>query len=173
MTTIYDVARAAGVSPKTVSRVMRLGRSVAVKVFRQQAELTGNEARQEREIQVLARLQHPNIVSVFDAGTQGALSFVVMQLIDGVTLATRITASALDLADVGRVGAAVAEALAYVHSAGMAVAELIADQIRDGVAKVEITGGRGQSSVRTLVGAEFRELGRRIRHSPQLRGHRG
>jgi eukaryotic-like serine/threonine-protein kinase len=55
---------------------MRLGRSVAVKIFRQQAELTGNEARQEREIQVLARLQHPNIVSVFDAGTQGALSFV-------------------------------------------------------------------------------------------------
>ena len=55
---------------------MRLGRLVAVKVFRQQAELTGNEARQEREIQVLARLQHPNIVSVFDAGTQGALSFV-------------------------------------------------------------------------------------------------
>jgi eukaryotic-like serine/threonine-protein kinase len=98
---------------------MRLGRSVAVKVFRQQAELTGNEARQEREIQVLARLQHPNIVSVFDAGTQGALSFVVMQLIDGVTLATRITASALDLADAGRVGAAVADALAYVHSAGM------------------------------------------------------
>jgi eukaryotic-like serine/threonine-protein kinase len=98
---------------------MRLGRSVAVKVFRQQAELTGNEARQEREIQVLARLQHPNIVSVFDAGTQGALSFVVMQLIEGVTLATRITASALDPADVGRVGAAVAEALAYVHSAGM------------------------------------------------------
>jgi eukaryotic-like serine/threonine-protein kinase len=98
---------------------MRLGRSVAVKVFRQQAELTGSEARQQREIQVLARLQHPNIVSVFDAGTQGALSFVVMQLIDGVTLATRITASALDLAEVRRVGTAVADALAYVHSAGM------------------------------------------------------
>ena len=98
---------------------IRLGRSVAVKVFRQQTELSGNEARQRREIQVLARLQHPNIVSVFDAGTQGAVSFVVMQLIDGVTLATRITASALDLAEVRRVGAAVADALAYVHSAGM------------------------------------------------------
>src|SRR5512133_782366 len=65
---------------------MRLDRSVAVKVFRQQTELSGNEARQQREIQVLARLQHPNIVSVFDAGTEGELSFVVMQLIDGVTL---------------------------------------------------------------------------------------
>jgi eukaryotic-like serine/threonine-protein kinase len=98
---------------------MRLGRSVAVKVFRQHTELSGNEARQQREIQVLARLQHPNIVSVFDAGSQGALSFVVMQLIDGVTLATRITASALELAEVQRVGAAVADALAYVHRAGM------------------------------------------------------
>jgi serine/threonine protein kinase len=98
---------------------MRLDRSVAVKIFRQQAELSGNEARQQREIQVLARLQHPNIVSVFDAGTQDGLSFVVMQLIDGVTLATRITAAAIDLAEVRRVGAAVADALAYVHSAGM------------------------------------------------------
>ena len=98
---------------------IRLGRSVAVKIFRQQAELSGNEARQQREIQVLARLQHPNIVSVFDAGTQGGLSFVVMQLIHGVTLATRITASALELAEVRRVGAAVADALAYVHSADM------------------------------------------------------
>jgi eukaryotic-like serine/threonine-protein kinase len=79
---------------------MRLGRSVAVKVFRQQTELSGNEARQQREIQALARLQHPNIVSVFDAGTQGAVSFVVMQLIDGVTLARRIDASALALAEV-------------------------------------------------------------------------
>jgi eukaryotic-like serine/threonine-protein kinase len=68
---------------------------------------------------VLARLQHPNIVSVFDAGTQDGLSFVVMQLIDGVTLATRITAAAIDLAEVRRIGAAVADALAYVHSAGM------------------------------------------------------
>jgi eukaryotic-like serine/threonine-protein kinase len=98
---------------------MRLGRSVAVKVFRQQTELSGNEARQQREIQVLARLQPPNIVSVFDAGTEGGLSFVVMQLIDGVTLARRITASALELAEVRRVGAAVADALAYVHSADM------------------------------------------------------
>jgi serine/threonine protein kinase len=98
---------------------MRLGRSVAVKIFRQQTELSGNGARQQREIQVLARLQHPNIVSVFDAGTQDGLSFVVMQLIDGVTLATRITAAALDFAEVRRVGAAVADALTYVHSAGM------------------------------------------------------
>jgi serine/threonine protein kinase len=68
---------------------------------------------------VLARLQHPNIVSVFDAGTQDGLSFVVMQLIDGVTLAARITAAALDLAEVRCVGTAVADALNYVHSAGM------------------------------------------------------
>jgi eukaryotic-like serine/threonine-protein kinase len=98
---------------------MRLGRSVAVKVFRQQTELSTNEARQQREIQVLARLQHPNIVGVFDAGTQDGSSFVVMQLIDGVTLAARITAATLDLAEVRRVGTAVADALTYVHSAGL------------------------------------------------------
>ena len=98
---------------------VRLGRSVAVKIFRQQTELSSSEARQQREIQVLARLQHPNVVSVFDAGTQDGSSFVVMQLIDGVTLATRITAAALGLAEVRRVGMAVADALTYVHSAGL------------------------------------------------------
>jgi eukaryotic-like serine/threonine-protein kinase len=61
----------------------------------------------------------PSWEEAFDAGTQDGLSFVVMQLIDGVTLATRITAAAIDLAEVRRIGAAVADALAYVHSAGM------------------------------------------------------
>ncbi len=50
---------------------MRLGRSVAVKAFRQHTELTGNEARQQREIQVLARLQHtrpPHLPSTLPPG---------------------------------------------------------------------------------------------------------
>jgi eukaryotic-like serine/threonine-protein kinase len=72
-----------------------LGRRVAVKVFSGETDLGTSRARQRLEIQALARLQDPNIVAVFDAGTDAGISFVVMQLIDGVTLAERARASAL------------------------------------------------------------------------------
>ena len=96
-----------------------LGRQVAVKVFRGGTDIATSRARQQLEIQALARLQHPNIVAVFDAGIDADVSFVVMQLIDGVTLAERIRASAVTPAETARVGRAVADALAHVHSFGM------------------------------------------------------
>ena len=97
----------------------RLGRRVAVKVFRGETDIATSQARQQLEIRALARLQHPNIVGVFDAGTDAGVSFVVMQLIDGVTLAERTRGSALAPAETARVGRAVADALAHVHSFGM------------------------------------------------------
>ena len=96
-----------------------LGRRVAVKVFRDETDITTSQARQQLEIQALARLQHPNIVAVFDAGTDAGVSFVVMQLIDGVTLAERTRGSAFPAAEAARVGGAVADALVHVHSLGM------------------------------------------------------
>ena len=89
-----------------------LGRRVAVKVFRGETDIETSQARQQLEIQALARVQHHNIVAVFDAGTDGGVSFLVMQLIDGVTLAERTRASALAPAETARVGRAVADALA-------------------------------------------------------------
>jgi serine/threonine protein kinase len=47
----------------------RLGRRVAVKVFRGETDIATSQARQQLEIRALARLQHPNIVAIFDAGT--------------------------------------------------------------------------------------------------------
>ena len=96
-----------------------LGRRVAVKVFRGETDIATSQARQQLEIQALARLEHPNIVAVFDAGTDAGVSFVVMQLIEGVTLAERIRGSALPPAETARVGTAVAAALVHVHSVGM------------------------------------------------------
>ena len=96
-----------------------LGRRVAVKVFGGETDIETSQARQQLEIQALARLQHSNIVAVFDAGTDGDASFVVMQLIDGVTLAERIGVSAVAPAETARIGSSVADALAHVHSFGM------------------------------------------------------
>jgi serine/threonine protein kinase len=96
-----------------------LGRRVAVKVFGGETDIAMSQARQQLEIRALARLQHPNIVAVFDAGIGAGVSFVVMQLIDGVTLAERTRRSAFSLAETARVGWALADALAHVHSLGM------------------------------------------------------
>ncbi len=106
-----------------------LGREIAVKVFHQGVGDHVSVARQRTEMQVLAKLQHPNLVMVYDAkltdetepGSSGtpALSYLVMELVPGGTLAGRITPRGLPAAEVARIGAAVAGALAVVHRSGL------------------------------------------------------
>ncbi len=64
-----------------------LGRSVALKVLRGQPTDAGR-ARLLREAQVMAQLVHPNVITVFEIGTSSDRDFIVMELIDGVTLDT-------------------------------------------------------------------------------------
>jgi hypothetical protein len=58
-----------------------LGRKVAIKVLRERAD-----TQLRREAQLLARLEHPNVIGVYDVGDHEGQVFVVMQLVDGVTL---------------------------------------------------------------------------------------
>lgn len=97
-----------------------LDRSVAIKVLSADlSDIAGGE-RFEREISVLARLVHPNIVALFDAGNADGHLYYVMPFVEGDTLRARLqkdmrlapkTAAAL--------GADVAEALACAHGAGV------------------------------------------------------
>src|SRR5947207_9635381 len=64
---------------------MRLGRRVAVKVFRSGTDEMGRK-RFEEEARLLSRLDHPGLVTVHDAGVSGGERFLVMQLVDGMTL---------------------------------------------------------------------------------------
>jgi serine/threonine protein kinase len=65
----------------------RLRREVAIKVILSQvADREGFQARFEREAQVIASLEHPNIVSVYDFGEEGNLTYLVMQYVGGGTL---------------------------------------------------------------------------------------
>jgi serine/threonine protein kinase len=96
----------------------QLRRSVAVKVFR--AGATGDRARFDREVVVLAALNHPGLVRVYDAGEHAGDAFVVLELVDGPTLATRLaTDGSVPSAEVADVGASLAAALAYVHEHGV------------------------------------------------------
>lgn len=97
---------------------LRLRRPVAVKFFRpggdaQTEERFGDEGR------LLAHLQHPGLVTVYDSGHEDGRPYLVMQLIRGTTLRRRIAAAPLPLAEVCRIGSAMASTLAHVHEAGI------------------------------------------------------
>ncbi|TFD88408.1 serine/threonine protein kinase [Cryobacterium serini] len=99
-----------------------LGRTVAVKLFRADGSASEPE-RQSGEIALLASLNHFALVTLFDAGT--ALvdgvprTFIVMELVDGPDLRTRIEGGPLPSLDVAVMGADLAEALHYVHEQGI------------------------------------------------------
>ena len=98
------------------ARDAKLGRDVAIKVL--PAVLAGDAqymARFEREAQVLASLNHPNIAAVYGI-EQGAL---VMELVEGHTLAERIAAGALPIDEALQIARQIAEGLEAAHDRGV------------------------------------------------------
>jgi Tol biopolymer transport system component len=101
-------------------RDTRLDRDVAIKVL--PPGFAGNEqfrARFDREAKTVSSLNHPNICTLFDVGHEGDVHFLVMELIDGESLADRLGRGPLPLDQVIRYGAQVAEALHTAHRQGV------------------------------------------------------
>jgi Tol biopolymer transport system component len=98
----------------------RLGREVAIKVV---PDLLAGEpevrARFEREARASSALNHPHICQVYDVGREGDVDYIVMELIDGESLAQRLERGALPPAEVLRVSAQIADALDRAHRAGI------------------------------------------------------
>ncbi len=102
------------------ARDTRLERSVAIKVL--PAELARNpEFRQrfEREAKVISSLNHPHICSLFDIGQQEGVDYLVMEHLEGETLAERLRRGPLPTAEALRVGIAIADALERAHRQGV------------------------------------------------------
>jgi len=98
----------------------RLGREVAVKVLPQHLSSSPEiRARFEREAKTVSSLNHPHICTLYDVGREGDTDYLVMELIEGETLAARLTKGALPLADVLKFGGQVADALDRAHRAGV------------------------------------------------------
>ncbi|GGU22371.1 serine/threonine protein kinase [Streptomyces coeruleorubidus] len=97
---------------------LRLRRPVAVKVFRAGTGFDTEDAFRSEAV-ILARLQHPGLVTAFDAGHHDGDAFLVMQLIDGPTLKSRIAEAPLSCEAAAALGAALADALAHAHEAGI------------------------------------------------------
>src|SRR5262245_64063464 len=90
----------------------RLGREVAVKVLPQHLSSNAEiRARFEREAKTVSSLNHPHICTLHDVGREGDADYLVMELIEGETLAQRLTKGPLPLPDVLRIGSQIADAL--------------------------------------------------------------
>src|SRR3954452_20002775 len=94
----------------------RLARPVAVKLFR--GDAAEELQRHEAEMRTLAQLDHPSLVTVYDAGDADGQPYLVMQLVEGDTLADELRRGPIGLERTARYGAALADALAYVHAQG-------------------------------------------------------
>ncbi|WP_440694599.1 serine/threonine-protein kinase [Clavibacter nebraskensis] len=100
-----------------------LGREVAVKVFATDSADPGEVERQEGEVRMLAGLSHPGLVTLFDVGddvvADRVLAFIVMEIVDGTTLADRMKEGPLPGPEVARIGGILADALGYIHRRGV------------------------------------------------------
>ncbi len=110
-----------GMASVYTAKDLNLGRDVALKLFAPQSADPDELRRQEAEIELLAGLNHPSLVTLFDAGTDTRIPgeprpFLTMELVDGQDLRTRIRHSPVPLDELAVIGAGVADALAYVHS---------------------------------------------------------
>ena len=104
------------------ARDNRLERNVAIKVL--PPALAGDaqfRLRLEREAKTVSQLNHPHICQIYDVGesSEGFGSFLVMELLEGETLADRLARGPLPFSDVLRYGAQIAEGLVAAHRAGI------------------------------------------------------
>jgi serine/threonine protein kinase len=117
----YALGRVLGIGSSAVvhrARDLLSGAEVAVKHFH--AGASPHDRRQQRqEMKVLARLRHPGLVALHDGGTEDGRPFVVTDLVEGPTLARRISGGPLAPGAVRMLGKQLAETLAHVHDRGI------------------------------------------------------
>ncbi len=117
---IQDKLGAGGMGEVYRARDTRLDRTVAIKVL--PAQLSADperKARFQREAKAISALQHPHICVLHDIGTQDGVDFLVMEYLEGETLAARLEKGALPLDDIVKIGATVADALDKAHRQGL------------------------------------------------------
>src|SRR5207244_9256780 len=118
----------------------KLDRKVAIK-FLPERLVADEQARKRlvREARAAAKLDHPNICSIYEVGEDDGRSFIVMQYVEGETLDFRIKRKPLDLSESLAISAQVADALAEAHAHGIIHRDIKPSNI--------IIAARGQAKV--------------------------
>jgi serine/threonine protein kinase len=133
------------------ARDVRLDRTVAVKVLASHLSSSPElKQRMEREARAISSLNHPHICHLYDIGSQDGTEYLVMEFLEGETLAERLRKGALPQSEILKIGMAVAEALAVAHRHGIVHRDLKPGNIMltkgrreaDGLRACEVCGCR-------------------------------
>ena len=111
----------------------RLGRDVAIKVL--PPEISADPSRRQRfnvEARAVAALNHPNICAIHDVGSEGSLDYLVLELVDGETLATRLARGPLPVAEALTRAREIVDGVAHAHRLGIVHRDLMSICISDG-----------------------------------------
>jgi Tol biopolymer transport system component/predicted Ser/Thr protein kinase len=122
------------------ARDTRLGREVALKALPADFAADPDRRRRfEQEARAASALNHPNIVSVFDVGLEGEISYIAMELVDGVSLRDLADGGTMSPRRVLEIAAPLADGLARAHAAGIVHRDLKPENVmvsKDGFVKI-------------------------------------
>ncbi len=117
---IFSAIAQGGMATVYKARQEHLDRDVAVKVLpRQYAQEHQFVERFKREAKILAKLQHPHILPVYDYGIEGEYFYLIMPFIEGGNLEQLMAEGPLPLPTIGRIFRQVGDALDYAHAEGV------------------------------------------------------
>src|SRR5271154_5693562 len=117
---IQSALGAGGMGEVYRARDTRLDRQVAIKILA--AHLSSSpelKQRLEREARAISSLNHPHICQLYDIGSQDGTDYLVMEFLEGETVAERLRKGCLPLNEVLKIGTEVADALEVAHRAGI------------------------------------------------------
>src|SRR5215471_697389 len=102
------------------ARDLKLKREVAIKILPPEfAQDIDRISRFQREAEVLASLNHPNIANIYDLEEQGGSRYLVLELVEGETLADRIAHGPIPVSEALKITRQIADALESAHEKGI------------------------------------------------------
>jgi Tol biopolymer transport system component/predicted Ser/Thr protein kinase len=117
-----------------------LGRQVAIKVLSPEFASDPDRLRRfEQEARSASALNHPNIISIYDVGCEGANSYIAMEFVDGKTLRDLLEAGPIPIKKSLQIVAQIADGLAKAHAAGIVHRDVKPENVmvtRDGFVKI-------------------------------------
>ncbi len=147
---IQSALGAGGMGEVYRARDTRLGRNVAIKILPEQ--LSSDPVRKqrfEREAKTISSLNHPHICVLHDIGSQEGVDYLVMECVEGETLAKRLEKSPLPLEQVLKYGAQIADALDKAHRSGVVHRDL--NVVSQQVVNIEAGAGNGRQLIETSM----------------------
>ena len=168
---VYEILSsigAGGIGEVYKARDGRLNRLVAIKVLREDLALDADARRSfEREARTVAALNHPHICTLYDIGKQDGLEYLVMEYLEGQTLAQRLEKGALPIDEALKIAGDIADALEKAHQHGVVHRDLkpgnvmltsVGPKLLDfGLAKGLRPPNIGNADSTTAVSAQFGE----------------